>query len=124
MAAGEPAFNVAVASGLRPHAAVSDVRAMAPASSWMPVRGRFIVVSGVRGAWRSGTAGEGGAVAGGTAKDAVEATTATCSGGLWLVAADGRHEEEQQSEGGRPPPEDPPPCGGPRGGLGSRLPRR
>src|SRR4051794_9751143 len=47
---GEPDLSGAVASGLIPHAVVSDDKAMAPASSWMPVRGRFIVVSGVRGA--------------------------------------------------------------------------
>src|SRR3954447_2635785 len=50
MAAGDPDLRVAVASGLSPQAVVSAVRAMAPASSCRPVRGRFIVVSELRGA--------------------------------------------------------------------------
>src|SRR4051794_28691263 len=105
MAAGDPDLRVAVASGLSPQAVVSAVRAMAPASSCRPVRGRFIVVSELRGAGRSGIGGECGAVTGGTAKDAVEAAGATCADGLLLRAKDHGHQQQEQREGCRAHPE-------------------
>src|SRR3954447_16341583 len=104
-APGDPDLRVAVASGFRPHAVVSDVSAMAPASSCKPVRGRFIVVSGVRGLWRSGTAGESGAVPGGIPQHPVETAAAACADRLGLVAENERHEQEQQGEGRRTDPE-------------------